>query len=256
MTESRAGELLNTEAACMVSLEGVDFSYGSTQVLNHLTMEIKRGTNFGIIGASGSGKTTLIRLLTGVLQAKAGSIRVFGDTPSVRILGQIGYMPQLQALYTDLSVEQNIDFFARMFSLSASHNRQTVIENVMEQMELLDQRNIPVAKLSGGQRQRVSLAIALVHAPSLLILDEPTVGLDPQLRAHVWDIFHHLSQNGTTLIISTHQMEDARRCDQVGFLQFGRMIAQGTPKDLMATANNASNLEDAFLYFLNELEAK
>ena len=256
MNEPRTADLLNTEVANMVSLEGVDFSYGGTQVLNHLTMEIERGTNFGIIGASGSGKTTLIRLLTGVLEADAGSVRVFNNIPSVRILGQIGYMPQLQALYTDLSVEQNIGFFARMFNLTASHNRKTVIENVMEQMELIDQRKIPVAKLSGGQRQRVSLAIALVHAPSLLILDEPTVGLDPQLRAHVWDIFHDLSQNGTTLIISTHQMEDARRCDQVGFLQFGRMIAQGIPKDLMATANNASNLEDAFLYFLNQLETK
>jgi len=253
MTEREAADLLNTELTDMISFKGVDFSYENTQVLNQPSMEIKRGTTFGLIWASGSGKTTLMRLLTGVIEADAGKIRMFGDIPSVHALGRIGYMPQLQALYTDLSVEQNIDFFARMFSISPAHNRRKTIQNLIEQMALLDQRNVPVAKLSGGQRQRVSLAIALIHAPSLLILDEPTVGLDPQLRAKVWDIFYKLVRNGTTLIISTHQVEDARRCNQVGFLQFGRMIAQGSPTDLMATANNASKSEDAFLYCLNEL---
>lgn len=161
-------------------------------------------------------------------------------------------MPQAQALYADLSVQQNIDFFARMFGLANTSRRSEAVKTIIEEVSLWEKRKRSVANLSGGERQRVSLAIALVHNPQLVLLDEPTVGLDPQLRGDLWKYFRNLAANGTTLIISSHVMDDARRCDQVGFLQDGRILASGTPLDLIARAGNqSSHLEDAFLYFMS-----
>lgn len=160
-------------------------------------------------------------------------------------------MPQLQALYADLSVQQNLDFFARLFGLADRSQRREIVESTLRQVSLWEKRNSSITSLSGGERQRVSLAIALVHKPDLLLLDEPTVGLDPQLRSNLWKHFHDLVANGTTVIISSHAMEDARRCDQVGFLQFGRFIALGAPSELIAaTGDQEATLEDAFLFFM------
>jgi ABC-2 type transport system ATP-binding protein len=237
----------------VLEIEKLEFNYGNQKVLENLCLDIPKETIFGIVGASGSGKTTLIRLIAGIIAPSAGSITLFGETPSSRLWGNIGYMPQLQALYTDLTVQQNVNFFARMFGLSETSHRREVVESIINQVSLWGERNDPVAKLSGGERQRVSLAIALVHNPPLLLLDEPTSGLDPKLRSEIWQYFHNLSANGSTLIISSHVMEDARRCDQVGFLQSGNFIAIGAPDDLTsATGNENANLEDAFLYFMNK----
>lgn len=237
----------------ILEIEKLAFKYGSNRILDGLSLEVSQGTILGIVGASGSGKTTLIRLIAGIIKPVSGSIKVFGETPSSKLWSSIGYMPQTQALYADLTVQQNLDFFARMFGVSKTSHRRSIVENTIRQVSLWEKRKDPIAQLSGGERQRVSLGIALVHNPPLLLLDEPTVGLDPQLRVDLWKHFRDLTASGTTLIISSHVMDDARRCDQVGFLQFGRMIALGTPPALVAaTGLQDANLEDAFLHFINK----
>lgn len=235
----------------VLNIDSLKFKYRNDIIIDGLSLNVTQGTILGVVGASGAGKTTLIRLIAGIIRPFSGVISLFGEAPSAKLWDRIGYMPQLQALYTDLSVQQNIDFFARLFGLARRSLRREIVESTIRRVSLWEKRNRPITNLSGGERQRVSLSIALVHKPDLLLLDEPTVGLDPQLRSDLWKHFHDLADNGTTVIISSHAMEDARRCDQVGFLQFGRFIALGAPSDLVAaTGNQDATLEDAFLFFM------
>ena len=237
----------------VLEIKDLEFKYGNDTILDGLSLDVSRGMISAVVGASGSGKTTLIRLIAGIIRPLKGSINLLGEIPSSRLWNRIGYMPQIQALYTDLSVQQNVAFFARMFGLAKTSQRTEIVESTIKQVSLWEKRKDPIARLSGGERQRVSLAIALVHSPPILLLDEPTAGLDPQLRSDLWKHFRSLASKGTTLIISSHVMEDARRCDQVGFLQFGRLIASGKPSDLIAaTGKQHANLEDAFLFFMNQ----
>ena len=237
----------------MLTLDQVEFSYGDTPILNRVSLDVSSGTIFGIVGANGSGKTTLMRLIAGIIKPDNGNISLFGESPSSKLWNRIGYMPQMQALYEDLTVQQNLNFFARMFGISKTRYRAEIVETTINMVSLWDKRHRPVSKLSGGERQRVSLGIALVHTPTLLLLDEPTVGLDPRLRLDLWKHFYDLADKGTTLIISSHVMDDAQKCKEIGFLQFGRMIAIGTPSQLIeATGKQDSSLEDAFLYFIDQ----
>ena len=229
----------------------VAFRYGNLKVLDGLSLEISAGEMFGVLGANGAGKTTLMRLMIGLLKPQSGDIRVYGEVPSPRLAHRIGYMPQLSALYLELSAYQNVDFFAHMYGLARSAQRREAVESAINLVGLWDRRKDPILRLSGGMRQRVSLAIALVHTPSLLVLDEPTVGLDPELRASFWDHFRSLAAADTTLVISSHTMDDASHCDRLAFIQNGRVIAQGSPSQLRAaTGTPGSSLEDAFLYFV------
>ena len=160
-------------------------------------------------------------------------------------------MPQLQGLYLELSIQQNLDFFSRMQGLSNVSQRNTVIKDILTQVELWDRRKDPVHRLSGGMRQRVSLAIALVHNPALVFLDEPTVGLDPELRASLWEHFRALALCGVTIVISSHVMDDAVHCDRLGLLHNGQVVAVGSPVELReATGTPDSTLEEAFLYLV------
>jgi ABC-2 type transport system ATP-binding protein len=203
------------------------------------------------LGANGAGKTTLIRLLAGLGKPQSGTIRVLGQSPSPRLSQQIGYMPQLNALYTELSVQENLDFFARMYGLTDKAQRREAEESTLKVVGLLDRRKDSVLRLSGGMRQRLSLACVLVHDPKLLLLDELTVGLDPELRASFWEHFQSLSDSGTTVIISSHTMDDAAHCHQLAFLYEGRIIAKDSPDGLRAaTALPNATLEDAFLFFV------
>jgi len=236
----------------VVEIERVSFNYGSIKALNDLSLEMPGGISFGLLGPNGAGKTTLIRLLVGLLNPKSGSVRMLGQTPSRRTAHLIGYMPQLHSLYAELSVMQNVDFFARIYRLTNKAERTRRVEEVVRLVDLWERRNDSVFKLSGGMKQRVSLACAIVHSPPLLLLDEPTVGLDPELRVTFWEHFANLTGQGTTIIISSHTMDDAAHCDRLALMRDGQVIAQGTPTELRrSTGQPEATLEDAFLYFVH-----
>ena len=235
-----------------VVAEDLTHSFGDIKALDGLTLRIPEGVSFGLLGPNGAGKTTLIRVLVGLLKPQRGTALVLGERPSPRVASRIGYMPQLPALYGELSVAENVGFFAQVYGLK---DREERVEEIVRLVSLWERHKELVMNLSGGMRQRVSLACALVHRPRLLFLDEPTVGLDPQLRAVFWDYFRNLTRRGVTLVISSHTMDDAAHCDQLAFLRAGRGIAQGTPQELReATGDPDSDLEAAFLYFAQQEE--
>ena len=243
-------------AAPAVEACGVDFAFGRLAVLNDLSVAVPPGIAFGILGANGAGKTTLVRLLVGLLRPRAGEVRVLGEAPSPGLTSRIGYMPQLSALYLALTAQENLEFFARMYGMSNRRQRREAVAGVLDVVGLSGRADEPVANLSGGMRQRVILAVALVHEPPLLLLDEPTVGLDPELRASFWDHFKAMTRDGTTLLISSHTMDDAAHCDRLGFLREGRFIAEGTPAELRATTGReGASLEEAFLHLVRRDEA-
>ena len=226
-------------------------------VINDVSLEIPKGISFGLLGSNGAGKTTFIRLMVGLLKPNSGSILRSGKSPSPATAGNIGYMPQLPSLYNELTVRQNIDFFARIYGLKDRHKRFQRVDEMIKMVGLWQKRSVSISQLSGGMKQRVSLACAIVHQPSMLFLDEPTVGLDPELRAYFWVYFGNLTKSGTTLIISSHTMDDAAHCQKLVFMREGRIITEGTPIELRrATGKQDANLEDAFLYFIRHGEVK
>jgi len=231
-----------------VEINKVSFSYNSIKALNELSLQVPTGISFGLLGPNGAGKTTLIRLLVGLLKPNSGDVRILGKTPSRKTAHLIGYMPQLHSLYTELSVMQNVDFFAKIYRLTNQTERAQRVEEAIRLVDMWQRRKDPVLKLSGGMKQRVSLACAIVHNPPLLFLDEPTVGLDPELRVTFWEHFTTLTKQGITLIISSHTMDDAAHCDRLAFMRDGKVIAQGTPSELKQAR---ATLEDAFLYFIH-----
>jgi ABC-2 type transport system ATP-binding protein len=236
-----------------IAVNNVSFYYGKLNVIDDMSMDIESGTSYGLLGPNGAGKTTLIRLMAGLLKPASGSIQCLGKTVSSAMKKQIGYMPQLPALYTELSVTQNIDFFARIYGLKEAQTRRQRVEEVIKLVDLWDKRKTQVLNLSGGMKQRVSLACAIVHRPQLIFLDEPTVGLDPELRVHFWNYFEDLTKAGATLIISSHTFDDAAHCHKLAFMRLGKVVAQGTPPDLRAaTGKKDATLEDAFLYFIKQ----
>jgi ABC-2 type transport system ATP-binding protein len=219
--------------------------FGAIRAVDGLDLSVRCGEIYGLLGPNGSGKTTLIRLLVGLLKPTAGSVRVLDRTmPDKALLAQVGYMTQSSALYEDLTMRENVTFFAEMCG-GVSRAR---VDEVIALVDLADRARSLVRTLSGGMRQRASLACALVHRPRLLLLDEPTVGVDPQLRATFWAYFRELAAAGTTLIVSSHVMDEAERCDRLGFIRQGRLLAEGSAAELRATAG-AATLEEAFVRF-------
>ena len=240
-----------------VQVDTVSFKYDNLVALDGLSLQVPRGISFGLLGPNGAGKTTLIRLLVGLLRPSSGSVRILGQTPSRKTARLIGYMPQLHSLYAELSVAQNVEFFARIYGLSSKTHRAKRVEEVIRLVDMQSRRNDTVQKLSGGMKQRVSLACAIVHNPPLLFLDEPTVGLDPELRVTFWEYFSALTKQGATLIISSHTMDDAAHCDSLAFMRDGKVIAKGTPNDLKQAAGRPeATLEDAFLHFVRSEEKR
>ncbi len=224
-----------------VDVSDVSRSFGAFKALNGVTLRVRQGEIYGLLGPNGAGKTTLIRLICGLLEAHAGTVTTLGRRmPNVGVLRHIGYMTQQAALYPSISVEENVRFFA------AINGAEDGVKEALELVQLYDRRGSVVSTLSGGMRQRCSLACALVHRPELLLLDEPTVGVDPQLRVQFWDYFRRMAAEGTTLIVSSHVMDEADRCQRLGLIQYGRMLAEGTPADIRAQGGS-QNLEEAFL---------
>ena len=224
-----------------VDIQDVSKSFGAYKALNGVTLRVRRGEIYGLLGPNGAGKTTLIRLICGLLEANAGTVTMLGQRmPNVAVLRQVGYMTQQAALYPGLSVEENVAFFAAINGADAG------IKAALELVQLYDRRKSVVATLSGGMRQRCSLACALVHRPELLLLDEPTVGIDPQLRVQFWESFRRMAAGGTTIIVSSHVMDEADRCQRLGLIQYGRLLAEGTPAEIRSQGES-QNLEEAFL---------
>jgi ABC-type multidrug transport system ATPase subunit len=217
----------------VIDLDQLAKNYGRIHALRSVTLAVNEGEIFGLLGPNGAGKTTLIRLLTGSTRPSGGSVRVLGFDPirdSGAVRRQLGYMPQAPALYEDLSPRDNIRFFARAHELAAIEKR---IDELLDFSKLRERERDPVHTFSGGMKQRVSLACALAHRPRLLLLDEPTAGVDPRLRAEFWNHFRDLARGGAGLLISTHHMDEALLCDRLAILSDGRVLASGTPRELL-----------------------
>jgi ABC-2 type transport system ATP-binding protein len=218
--------------------------FGEVTALDGLTLAIGAGEIYGLLGPNGSGKTTFIRALAGLVHPDDGELVVFGATPRSAVAGgAIGYMTQAAALYAELSVEENLRFFA---ALEGVPDVAAGIDDALRHVDLLDRRASLVGTLSGGMKTRVSLAATLLHQPRLLLLDEPTVGVDPALRREFWQHFRSLADGGVTILVSSHVMDEASRCDRLGLIRAGRVLAEGTAAELTARAGTA-DLESAFL---------
>jgi ABC-2 type transport system ATP-binding protein len=225
-----------------IRVAGLGVQRGGRAVLRDLGFAVDRGTVTGLLGPSASGKTTLMRAVVGVQRHVAGEVEVLGrpaGDPSLR--HRIGYVTQAPSVYADLTVGENMSYFATVLGAG-----EEMAATVLETVDLTAQADELVAALSGGQRSRVSLATALLGAPELLVLDEPTVGLDPVLRADLWDTFHRLADGGATLLVSSHVMDEADRCDRVLILRDGSLAVDDTPAG-MRERSGRDRLEDAFL---------
>ena len=215
---------------------------GGVEVLPELSCEVAGGSVTGLLGPSGSGKSTLIRAIVGVQQVAGGHVEVLGapaGSPALR--SRVGYMTQAPSVYGDLSVRENLRFFARVLGRDAAS-----VERALVDVSLEEYGDRIVNRLSGGQRARVSLATALLGEPDLLVLDEPTVGLDPLLRRDLWELFHRLADRGATLLVSSHVMDEADRCDALLLLREGKLLAAATPDELRAQTGE-QQLDEAFL---------
>lgn len=232
----------------IIQLDRLHKRFGAVPALKGLSLSVPAGITYGLIGPNGSGKTTLMRILVGISRPSAGAAVVLGRLMPDRTAAKaIGYMTQAEALYQDLTVAENLRFFGRVYGMAGAALARR-IEEVLALVDLAPRRGSLVEELSGGMRRRVSLACALVHQPRLLILDEPTVGVDPELRIQFWDYFEKLTRAGTTILVSTHHLDEAWRCHRLGLLREGELLVEGAPAALRAEAR-ADTLEDTFLYF-------
>ena len=242
-------ELAPAPASLPMSLDGVAVAtvglckrFGRIEAINDVSLAVPHGTTFGLLGPNASGKTTLLRLLAGLLKPTSGGARVLGQAPGPEVQEKVGYMPQTTALYDLLTIWENMRSFAGIQGVASKGQ----MEEALELVGLADQMHRRLGDLSIGVQRRASLACTLVHRPRLLLLDEPTVGVDPELRLHFWQHFRRLNAEGVTIILSTHAMDEAGRCHRLGILREGRLLAEGSPHELRE-ASGASTLEDAFL---------
>jgi ABC-2 type transport system ATP-binding protein len=236
----------------IVAMRGVSRRFEDRMVLSDVNLAVPRGSILGIIGPSGAGKTTTIRMLTGALAPTAGDVSVMGRNPrrfrrSDR--ERIGYMPQSFTLYSDLTAGENIDFVASLFGMLWRRRRRRVQE-VLKVVDLWDARGRQAGRLSGGMQRRLELACALVHEPELIILDEPTAGIDPLLRGTIWEELHRLRDQGRTLLVTTQHVGEAEECDAVAMIVGGEIVALATPDELrrMATHGDIIDVETAAMF--------
>lgn len=229
-----------------VVVEHLAAERGGRRVLRRLSFPVQAGTVTGLLGPSGCGKTTLMRCMVGVQQTKHGGVTVLGEpagSPALR--GRVGYVTQSPSVYADLSVRDNLRYFAVLAGVPRAR-RGARTEQVLEQVGLVEHAADRVGALSGGERARASLACALVGDPVLLVLDEPTVGLDPLLRRDLWALFHTLADQGNTLVVSSHVMDEAARCDRLLLLRDGQLVADDTP-DAIRSRTGTPDLEESFV---------
>ncbi|MEU6057217.1 ABC transporter ATP-binding protein [Streptomyces sp. NPDC047097] len=227
---------------------------GTRTVLRGLGFSVPRGRITGLLGPSGCGKSTLLRAIVGTQARTTGTLTVLGRPaghPALR--DRIGYVTQAPSVYDDLTVRQNLDYFAAVLHPGRAHRatRATAVDRALADVDLSDRADALAGNLSGGQRSRVSLAVALLGTPELLVLDEPTVGLDPVLRRDLWDLFHRLAADrGTTILVSSHVMDEAERCHRLLLMRDGRLLADDTPENLRRD-HSAPTVEAAFLHLVD-----
>ena len=231
-----------------IEARGLVKTFGPLRAVDGVDLALEAGRIYGLLGPNGSGKTTLIRLLVGLARPTAGEAYLLGRrVPSREMLARVGYMTQADGIYAELSVWENLRFFAGLYG---SFERSRLVD-ALQVVELADWRDTPAIQLSGGMRRRLSLACALVHRPPIVVLDEPTVGIDPALRVQFWRHFRSLAAAGATLLVTSHVMDEADRCDELLFIRAGRVIARGSGMELRRRAGTA-DLEEAFLRFAGE----
>jgi ABC-2 type transport system ATP-binding protein len=215
---------------------------GGNEVLRDLSFSVGPGEVTGLLGPSGCGKTTLMRAIVGVQRLAGGTVTVFGEPAgSAALRARIGYVTQAPSVYDDLTVEENLRFFASVLGVGADR-----VDACVQLVDLAGERDRVVSRLSGGQRSRVSLAVALLGEPALIVLDEPTVGLDPVLRRDLWETFHRLADDGAAVFVSSHVMDEANRCDRLMLMREGRIIADDSPRALLEKTGSG-DIETAFL---------
>lgn len=238
---------MSNQEVC-IRTQGVTRKFNDKEVLHGISLEVRRNEIFGLLGPSGSGKTTFVKMIAGIDEATSGEVEVLGiRMPKISMMNRIGYMAQSDAMYNELTAKENLEFFGALFGLKGVEMKRR-IEEVMALVNLTDHLKRPVSAYSGGMKRRLSLAIALMHEPEVLILDEPTVGIDPVLRKSIWDEFEHLSQKGTTILVTTHVMDEADKCHRLGMVRDGNLIAVGTPEALKQETGSAT-IEEAFLHY-------
>jgi len=231
-----------------ISLDKINHCFGDKQVLHDINLTIRRGIIYGFLGPSGCGKTTTVKIMAGILEASSGAVQVLGEAmPKLSLMKRLGYMAQSDALYANLTAEENLVFFSSLYGMKKEKSKEK-IDEVMLLVNLTEHREKLVSAYSGGMKRRLSLAMSLLHEPEILILDEPTVGIDPVLRKSIWDALISMTEHGMTIIVTTHVMDEAEKCHELAMMRDGRLIAQGTPFELR-TGIGAASIEEAFIYY-------
>lgn len=231
-----------------IDIKGIHKYYGKKHVLNDISIQIKPGDIYGILGPSGCGKTTIVKIIAGILDSNEGETLVLDKKmPNLKIMADIGYMAQSDALYEELTAEENLKFFGSIYGMKKNAIKQRSAE-LMKLLNLAFEGNKKVASYSGGMKRRLSLAIALLNNPKILILDEPTVGIDPLLRQSIWAEFRKLASSNTAILVTTHVMDEATKCDKLAMIRDGKIIATGTPNEIIAQSGTNS-IEEAFIHF-------
>ena len=234
-------------AETVIDVHHLTKRFGGRTVVDDVSLRVNRGEVVGFLGPNGSGKTTTIRLICGLLRLDAGEGSVLGfdlRTGSREIKARLGYMTQRFSLYEDLSIEENLDLVAGLYRLA---DPRTAVSETLESLGLTSRRRQLAGSLSGGWKQRLALAACIMHAPALLLLDEPTAGVDPKARREFWDEIHRLTEGGMTVLVSTHYMDEAERFDRLAFLSRGRLVALGSPAEVKAQFGHGGSLEDIFV---------
>jgi ABC-2 type transport system ATP-binding protein len=238
----------------VIDVTGLTKYYGGRAVVDKVSIQLEAGRICGFLGPNGSGKTTTIRMLCGLLTPDSGSGTCLGldlITQAAQIKRQVGYMTQRFGLYEDLTIRENLDFVARLFELP---QRKQAVEQTLERLGLTERQHQLAGALSGGWKQRLALAACLLHGPRLLLLDEPTAGVDPKARRDFWDEIHRLAAQGITVLVSTHYMDEAARCHELMYIANGRVVSRGAQTDIIdpAALVALAELEDVFIHLMDQ----
>lgn len=240
-----------------IEIKNLTKKFDEFVAVNNASFNVKKGEVFGFLGPNGSGKTTVIRMLMGLISPTEGTGRVLGydiTEENEKIRKDIGYMSQKFSLYEDLTVEENLDFYAGVYGISKDKLKQKKQE-ILEMADLIGKEDMITANLSGGWKQRLALGCAIIHEPKILFLDEPTGGVDPIARRKFWDIIYKLSEQGVTILVTTHYMDEAEHCNSIGFIHYGNILALDTP-NRMKEKLGKSSLEDIFVFLVEHEKQK